>query len=75
MLLYPYLKNGIFILIGGFMKQIHFISESYRQIAKELIKGGYDLHTHTEPSAFHRALDDFDLVREAGEAGMAGVLI
>ena len=54
------------------MKQIHFISESYRQIAKELIKGGYDLHTHTEPSAFHRALDDFDLVREAGEAGMAG---
>ena len=57
------------------MKQIHFISESYRQIAKELIKGGYDLHTHTEPSAFHRALDDFDLVREAGEAGMAGVLI
>ena len=34
------------------MKQIHFISESYRQIAKELIKGGYDLPHIPNPLLF-----------------------
>lgn len=57
------------------MEQIYFISDFYRQIASELIKGGYDLHTHTEPSAFHRALDDYQLIEEAAKAGMAGVMI
>lgn len=57
------------------MEQTFLISDSYRQKAGELIKGGYDLHTHTEPSAFHRALDDFELIQEAADAGMAGVMI
>lgn len=57
------------------MEQTYFISEFYRQKAKELIRGSYDLHTHTEPSAFHRALDDFKLIREAEAADMSGVMI
>lgn len=47
----------------------------YREHAVELLRGGYDLHTHTMPSAFPRALDDFDLVREADSLNMAGVMI
>jgi hypothetical protein len=43
--------------------------------AKELLCGAYDLHTHTIPSHLDRALDDIDLVRQASEAGMAGVVI
>jgi hypothetical protein len=43
--------------------------------ARELVRGGYDLHTHTEPSHFGRALDDFALLREASSLGMAGVMI
>lgn len=41
----------------------------------ELLQGAYDLHTHTNPSHFPRSLDDFQMLREAGEAGMAGVLL
>jgi len=44
-------------------------------LALELTKGSYDLHTHPDPSHFPRALDDFALLREADEYGMAGVLI
>ena len=45
------------------------------ELALELTKGTYDLHIHPYPSHFPRALDDFELVREADEYGMAGVLI
>lgn len=47
----------------------------YREKAIELIKDGYDLHTHPKPSHVERALDDFMLVREAEQLGMAGVMI
>lgn len=43
--------------------------------AKELLRGAYDLHMHAAPSPFARALDDFGLLQEAGEAGMAGILL
>ena len=43
--------------------------------ALELLHNAYDLHTHTNPSHFPRALDDFQMLQEAGEAGMAGVLL
>jgi len=46
-----------------------------REKAYELIQGGYDLHTHPLPSHVERALDDFALLREADELGMAGVMI
>ena len=45
----------------------------YKELAKELISGSYDLHTHTIPSAFPRALDDLELVREAEDVHMAGL--
>ena len=47
----------------------------FREMARELIVGAYDLHTHTTPSAFPRALNDLELVREADALGMAGVMI
>lgn len=43
--------------------------------ANELLVGGYDLHIHSAPSAFPRALDCFELVHEANLAGMAGVML
>lgn len=47
----------------------------HREQAIELLKGGYDLHTHTMPSAFMRSLNDFELIREADSLDMAGVMI
>ncbi len=49
--------------------------KNYHEIGLEIMNGAYDLHTHTEPSAFGRALDDFDLVIEASKYNMAGVMI
>ena len=43
--------------------------------AWELMVDGYDLHVHTSPSAFPRALDGWELVYEASQAGMAGVML
>lgn len=43
--------------------------------AWELMEGGYDLHVHSAPSAFPRALDSWELVQEASQAGMAGVML
>ncbi|MEG1932743.1 MAG: DUF6282 family protein, partial [Pygmaiobacter sp.] len=43
--------------------------------ALALIQNGYDLHVHTAPSAFPRSLDSFQLVQEAAQVGMAGVLL
>ena len=51
------------------------MDKNFYKIAVELLNGAYDLHTHTEPSAFNRALDDFDLVYEASQYKMAGVMI
>ncbi|MCI2160446.1 MAG: DUF6282 family protein [Oscillospiraceae bacterium] len=43
--------------------------------ASELMKGGYDLHIHTLPSVFPRSLDCFQLVKEASQAEMKGVVL
>ncbi len=43
--------------------------------ADRLIRGAYDLHMHAAPSPFHRAMDDFGLLEEAGRAGMAGIVL
>lgn len=43
--------------------------------AWELMVNGYDLHVHTAPSAFPRSLDSCELVYEASQAGMAGVML
>ncbi len=49
--------------------------KEYSDKAIELIKGGYDLHVHTEPSHVARSLDDFEMARDADKVGMAGILI
>lgn len=46
-----------------------------RELINEIIQGAYDLHIHSAPSAFDRELNDLELVMEADEAGMAGVMI
>ena len=43
--------------------------------AKELLRGGYDLHAHSFPSHVSRSVDDFELLEQAAGAGMAGVMI
>jgi hypothetical protein len=40
-----------------------------------LMRGAYDLHTHTVPSHFPRVMDDFALLKEADRYGMAGILL
>ena len=49
--------------------------ESYSAIAQRLIKGAYDLHMHAAPSPFNRLMDDFGLLKQADEAGMAGIAL
>ncbi len=43
--------------------------------AAELLKGAYDLHMHPSPSPFSRKMDDFELLKAAGMAGMAGIML
>lgn len=43
--------------------------------ADNLLAGGIDLHTHSGPSLYDRALDDFGLAAEASEAGMRAVVL
>jgi hypothetical protein len=56
-------------------KEVFAMDAHLRELAMELLRGGYDLHTHTSPSHAERSLDDFMLLREAEEYGMAGVMI
>lgn len=47
----------------------------YRREAVELLRGAYDLHVHAAPSPFGRLMDDFGLLQDAGQAGMAGIML
>lgn len=49
--------------------------EQQAECVKELLHGAYDLHMHPAPSPFNRAMDDCQLLRAAGDAGMAGILL
>lgn len=51
------------------------MSDSQNETIQALLQGAYDLHMHAAPSPFHRALDDFQLMEEAGKAGMAGIML
>ena len=51
------------------------MDQEFEKRAQALLVGAYDLHMHAAPSPFNRLLDDFALVDEAGQAGMAGVLL
>ena len=41
----------------------------------KLMQGAYDMHIHVAPSPFNRLMDEFQLLKEADEAGMAGVVL
>lgn len=43
--------------------------------AVELLEGGYDLHVHSAPSHVKRILDDAEVLQQASEAKMAGIMI
>lgn len=43
--------------------------------AAKLLEGGYDLHVHSTPSHVKRVLDDFEVLQQADEAKMAGIMI
>lgn len=47
----------------------------FNEEALELLNGAYDLHVHAAPSPFDRLLDDFQLLEDAGQAGMAGIML
>ena len=47
----------------------------YSKAAEDLLRGAYDLHVHSLPSVFQREQDGMEIIREAGRAGMAGVLL
>lgn len=49
--------------------------DTIRETALGLVVGAYDLHTHNAPSHFKRAVDSFQVLREADKFGMAGILI
>ena len=42
---------------------------------KECLVGGYDLHVHSEPSHVTRRLDDFEVLRQASEVQMSGIML
>lgn len=41
----------------------------------QLMEGAYDLHTHTAPDFFPRSLNDFELMKQADQYKMAGVML
>jgi len=51
------------------------IDAETRARSYELIKGTWDLHIHPNPSHFPRKFDDFEVIKEMDEVGMAGGII
>ncbi len=47
----------------------------HEEAVHRLMNGAYDLHTHTAPDFFERSLDDYELMRQADEWNMAGVML
>ena len=43
--------------------------------ARQLLEGAVDTHVHSSPDLVERKLDDFELVRQARERGMAGLVL
>lgn len=51
------------------------MTDPYRAEAVKLLRGAYDLHVHSAPSPFGRLMDDYGLIEDAGQAGMAGIML
>lgn len=46
----------------------------YEQQAREILKGGYDIHIHAAPDGFLRNVDCFDAARDAAAMEMRGIV-
>lgn len=51
------------------------MKHEWEAVADSLMVGAYDLHVHTLPSAFPRAQDGFEVIQEADQVGMAGIML
>lgn len=51
------------------------MEQKLEMIAQEMQVGAYDLHLHSLPSVFNRVKDGMELIREADDAGMAGLML
>ncbi len=47
----------------------------FEAVTDRLMVGAYDLHLHSLPSVFAREMDGMELLREADQYGMAGVML
>jgi hypothetical protein len=45
------------------------------QAARDLVRGGFDLHVHISPDVVERRIDDIGLARRFGELGLAGFVL
>ncbi len=43
--------------------------------AREVVRGGYDLHTHIGPDVMKRRVEDLDVARRFAEVGLAGIAL
>lgn len=53
------------------MVQVHDVTAR----ARELVRGGYDIHVHTAPDVMKRKIDDISLAQRCAEVGLAGFVI
>lgn len=51
------------------------MEEKLKNEVLEIQRGSYDLHIHSLPSVFARLLDGVQIVKEASQYGMAGVML
>ena len=49
--------------------------EREQEMARELLKGAYDLHVHSAPSHVKRALNDYELMEHAAETAVEVVVM
>jgi hypothetical protein len=43
--------------------------------ARDVVRGGYDLHTHVGPDVMKRRIEDVDVARRFAEVGLAGIAL
>ena len=50
-------------------------TEAPSQAARDLVRGGFDLHVHISPDVVERRIDDIGLARRFAEVGLAGFVL
>lgn len=57
------------------MSAIGQATEAPSKAARELVRGGFDLHVHISPDVVERRIDDIGLARRFAELGLAGFVL